>query len=115
MQAGDADTPGALRQCLHVVAGRKNVVEGAAPLRQQLPHDAGDAADAATARVHVRSQRHVPGPGYALVGRLLVAAIAERVVDHHDTRPRALSLRKVQQRVDRSVGSVDLNRCHSVI
>ena len=75
---------------LQVIAGRQHVVQRAAALGQQLAHDPGDASDAAAPRVHVRSQRHVSCPGDVVVGRLLVRSVADRVVDHHHTRPRAL-------------------------
>jgi hypothetical protein len=100
---------------VQVIAGGQNVVQGAAPLRHQLPHDSGDAADAATPRVHVRGQRHVARPGDALVCGRHIRPVADRVVDHHHTGPGALTLGKVQQRIDRSDGGVDLNRRHTVI
>lgn len=114
-EAGDSHLPGTVRPALQVIAGGENVVESTAALRHQLAHHPGDATDAPAARVHVRRQRQIAGPRDAVVDRLLVPAVAEGVVNHHHTGPGAGPGRNAQQRVDRSVRGIELNRGHIVI
>ena len=108
----DADRAGALRHRLHVIAGGEDVVEGAAPLGEQLAEDPGDAASAAAARVHVRRDRDESRRGDPRRRRLVVRAVPDRVVHHDHARPGALAVGHAEQCIDRAVRGVDPDRRH---
>src|SRR6476469_4526060 len=98
-----------------MLTGCQYIVNGAAMSGQHLADDPGDAPRPAASRLHVWRESHIPGAGYALGNQLVVRGVADRIVDYHHARPRAFTLGNIQQRIDRSGGSVDLNRRHSVI